>query len=372
MSAELSYSSQLTIDNEAVRIDWAPGMQSCLPHLWLRDNCHCNECRIEQTSEKRFILSDVTANLTPAKVELVDDVLFVEWPDGHQTRFDGRTLRAIGTQDSPEIRFWSAEFVPHSLDYDSFLNDDKAAIAGIDAFLAAGAIILTKAPTERGTLESLAQRLGPIREVLFDRIHDVAVDPAGYNVAHTALPLPPHNDFASYTWPPSVQALHMLENEAPGGRSIIVDGWSLLNALREERPAMFEILCRVPVPFREFDDNNETYAVEPLVRCDTDGNVTGFRFSNQLMQTMNPNQPACAEFYRAYHELCCRVGDVQRHARFRLRGGDILIVAAHRVLHGREAFEPVGRRHLQDAYFEFDNVRNMRTVLLRREVPEND
>lgn len=59
-------------------------------------------------------------------------------------------------------------------------------------------------------------------------------------------------------------------------------------------------------------------------------------------------------------------------ASFRLDGGDILIVAAHRVLHGREAFEAAGSRHLQDAYFELDNVRNHLVVLQRKGAHSND
>ena len=43
---------------------------------------------------------------------------------------------------------------------------------------------------------------------------------------------------------------------------------------------------------------------------------------------------------------------------FRLEGGHILLVSAHRVLHGRREFKQNGKRHLQDAYFEMDNVEN--------------
>ena len=49
-----------------------------------------------------------------------------------------------------------------------------------------------------GAME-LAPRLGPIREVLFERIHNVPMEGQVYNIAHTSLELPPHNDFASYT-----------------------------------------------------------------------------------------------------------------------------------------------------------------------------
>lgn len=372
MTSARQLTPTLETSAEAVVIDWGSGEPLELPHLWLRDNCDCEECRITQTSEKRFLLAGVPRNLAPANVELLDDRLFIEWPDGHRTRYDGEFLQSFSALESIEAQDWPHRYVPMYFDYSSFIDKDDVATQAIEEFLAMGAIVLANAPRERGTLEHLASRLGPIREVLFDRIHDVRVDPSGYNVAHTPLPLPPHNDFASYTWPPSVQALHMLTNEAEGGLSIIVDGWSLLTALRDEHPDMFKILCEMPVPFREFDDDTETYAVEPIVRCDTQGNITGFRFSNQLMQTIDPHVPHLADFYRAYHELCCRVADPRRYAKFRLNGGDILVVAAHRVLHGRDAFVPTGQRHLQDAYFEFDNVRNALTVLRRRRANHDD
>ena len=43
---------------------------------------------------------------------------------------------------------------------------------------------------------------------------------------------------------------------------------------------------------------------------------------------------------------------------FRLNGGEALVVASLRVLHAREPFIPNGKRHLQDAYFTYDNAAN--------------
>jgi gamma-butyrobetaine dioxygenase len=343
-----------------------------MSHLWLRDNCICDDCRIVQTDEKKFMVCSVPVDIEPQSVEIVDDCLHIVWPDGHISRYEGEYLRSLGQDVELTGARWPQNFVPHRYDYHSFLGDDNTAVAAIEEFITHGAIILSAAPTESGTLEQLAPRLGPMREVLFARIHDVAVDPSGYNVAHTPLPLPPHNDFASYTWPPSVQALHMLENETAGGESILVDGWEILTRLRDDYPDYFETLREMPVPFREFDDNTETYAVQPIIRCDTEGTITGLRFSNQLMQTIDPNDRRAASFYRAYHELCRRITDPAGQVSFRLHGGEILIVAAHRVLHGRQAFQPAGRRHLQDAYFEMDNVRNYLVVLRRKGGASNE
>ena len=179
-----------------------------------------------------------------------------------------------------------------------------------------------------------------------------------YNIAHTSLELPPHNDFASYTWPPSVQALHMLENECEGGKSIIVDGYAVLRDLRDDCSEYFDILSTFSVPFREFDEENETYANEPMIRLNSENEITGFRFSNQLMQMIDPQKKNVSSFYEAYHELCNRVNSEKYKSRFRLEAGHILLVHGHRILHGRDEFKPDGKRHLQDAYYEMDNIEN--------------
>lgn len=359
--------SAICTENSVV-VTWSCGSRSTLPNLWLRDNCGCNDCRISQTTEKRFFIADVPVDLIPSEVDIFDDTLHIAWPDGHRTTYAGEALRSGEARLGPMPGPWPKNYEPDRFTYRAFLGDDQVATAAISKFVENGVLILQAAPTTPGSLEELVPRFGPIREVLFARIHDVQVDPAGYNVAHTALPLPPHNDFASYTWPPSVQALHMLANETPGGESIVVDGWAVLRALREERPEFFEVLRTTAVPFREFDDENETFAIAPIVRCDTEGRIDGLRFSNQLMQAIDPNDPAAGRFYRAYHDLCRRVSDPRYRRIFRLGGGEILVVAAHRVLHGRQAFEANGRRHLQDAYFELDNVRNHLHVLRRKGV----
>ena len=342
------------------------GAETTLPYLWLRDNCHCMECRVAQTSEKKFHLVDVDPDLSPTSVLLESGELRLVWPDGHRSSFSLSFITSLIGSKSPVWRVWPDDFRPKAVDFEAFLKDDVAAAAAINDYLASGVLLLGNAPVEPGTLEFLAPRLGPIREVLFERIHNVEVDPKGYNVAHTALPLPPHNDFASYTWPPSVQALHMLANETEGGESVLVDGWQILEGLRREHPEYFAALCTMSVPFREFDDCNETYTEMPLVHCNTAGEIAGLRYSNQLMQPMDPAGPGVVEFYRAYHELSRRIMSGQARTSFRLEGGQILVVQAHRVLHGRHAFTPNARRHLQDAYYEQDNVRNHLVVLQRR------
>lgn len=358
--------TQATFDDVEVTLHWSDGQTLRLPHLWLRDNCPCGDCRVEQTSEKKFLISSVSAALRPESVEVVGSTLNIDWPGGHVSEFQSHALTP-GKTNPPhsDTEYWDRRFRPPRIGYEQFISDHGAAASAIRTFLRTGALVVTRMPPESGSVERLQPRLGPIREVPFGRLHEVKVDPEGYNVAHTALPLPPHNDFASLSWPPSIQALHMLVNECEGGESVIVDGWAVAEALRREHAGLFDVLCEVPVPFRMFSDREETQAANPLIRLDAAGNIAQLRYSNQLMQAVSPHAEKLHTFYQAYHELSSRLNADEAKAVFRLESGECLLVAGHRVLHARQAFEPTGRRHLQDAYFEHDCCRNHLIVIER-------
>ena len=351
-----------------LQVAWEDASAVRIPFLWLRHNCRCASCMVVQTGEKRLQISDVPANIAPAATAIDEeaDCLVLDWPHGHRSRYPGADLYRLLHPKTPPLRYWDGRFEPPRFDFDAFLDDDSAAAAAIADFLATGACVLTGGPTEPGSVERLCRRLGPIREVLFERIHNVELDPTGYNVAHTSEDVPPHNDMVSYCWPPSVQALHMLANDCAGGESGLVDGFAVLREFRAEQPAMFETLCAVPVPFRQFDANNETYATQPTIELDCNGELRLLRFSNQLMQAVPLAEPRLAEFYPAFRELARRVTDPKARARFRLAAGEVLLTAGHRVLHARTPITSEGRRHLQDAYFDHDNVRN-HLVLLGRQ-----
>ena len=357
---------RLITDDRSIKVICSAKIVLDLPYLWLRDNCSCGQCRVTAFQEKEFIVCDVESDIKPRHTELNKDNLTIVWPDNHITNYQLNEIFDLSESRHPEPKNWTERFKPEIFDWSSFLSDEICAKNAFRSFLELGAITIINAPKESNSLELIAPRLGPIREVLFDRIHNVSVKTHAYNIAHTSLAVPPHNDFASYTTPPTVQALHMLENQVEGGNSIIVDAWKLVEELKQDRPDYFALLCRFNVPFREFDDQNETYACEPIIRFDSRGKISSVRFSNQLVQTVNPKQRNVAEFYLAYHDLYRRITDPINHCKCRLHAGEILLLSAHRVLHGREAFFPNAVRHLQDAYFELDNIINKYFIMTEK------
>ena len=167
---------------DALSAVWSGGERTDLPYLWLRDNCGCGECCVEQTREKRFHLFRVPRDLRPSSRSSIegagseDEAISIAWPDGHL-----HTLPVERDPRPPE----PASFRPAATGMagssrgssiiSGFLASDRAAAEVIEEFLRTGVCVLVEAPTEPDSLEQLATRLGPIREVLFERIHNVMI-----------------------------------------------------------------------------------------------------------------------------------------------------------------------------------------------------
>ena len=77
MDFEINETSLRIISNDNSEYD--------LPHLWMRDNCPCNDCRVKETQEKRFMLNSVPVDLKPKKVEVNESHIHIIWPDDHET-----------------------------------------------------------------------------------------------------------------------------------------------------------------------------------------------------------------------------------------------------------------------------------------------
>jgi len=350
--------------SSAVQIEFASGDSTSVPLVWLRDNCPCEKCRITATGEHRFFLGSVAQ--IPDAVSLMVDlgVLRIEWSDGHASAYspaDFARLTHIADRHHAIAVTWPDDFAPQRFSRNDILGDIAVRVEFLRIAMRDGLVIVTDMPNESGECIRFLDALKiPIRETPFDRLHDVFFRADGYNVAHTDEALPPHNDFASYTWPPSGQLIHMLVNEVSGGEWVNVDGFKVLAQLWRTHPGAVRTLARVPVAFREHSDSAESWTRAPIVRIDERGSIVGIRFSNQLMQPMSPLDPDVEDFYEAYHLLARAVNDPANQIEFTAHAGTMQFVHGHRILHARRAFDGTsGARHLQDTYFDFDDVASL-------------
>ena len=138
-------------------IVWSDGAQTSFPYLWLRDNSACGECRVEQTTEKRFLLTSVPVDIAPASTACEDGTLRIIWPDGHASIYNDQQLRVFSDDDTEAWTTWNPGYVPQRVAYLDFLGDDATAASAIKEFVSSGAIILMNAPQEPNALESQAR-----------------------------------------------------------------------------------------------------------------------------------------------------------------------------------------------------------------------
>lgn len=340
-------------------------------YVWLRDNCWCASCRVRQTAERSLFTPGIPSDIAPVHAWLDDRcALQVEWNDGHRSTYAARWLvrhdygDRARTARRHEPRLWARGFDPPQFAYGDVIGSTEGQLAYLDALRDVGVAVVTGVPSRSGEVARFAETIGHVREVAFERIHNVVPDPDGYNVAHTALELKPHTDMPSYTWPPSVQLIHVLVNRASGGESVVVDGWKVLADLRRDDPDAFAVLTRVPVPYQMFSASEDTYAVAPMVELDTEDRVRTFRFSNQLAGPLDVPAADVEPFYAAYRRLGTMIDSQSYRVEFRTTDGDLITLHGHRVLHGRLPFDPAsGARHLQDVYMEWDDLMARRRVL---------
>ena len=348
-----------SITDSGVVVQFTGGSATFLPD-WLRDNCLCAECRIVQTDERRWQPWSQPAAPVVGTVDVVDGELWIVWATGHQSRYGSAEwdkIRITGSRGAWTARLWRTGYEIERFDHHQSIADQVTRRGMFEALRRDGAVVVTGSPTEPGTVIELLHSLGlTLRDSSLGLIFDVKLDPAGYNIAFTAEEVPPHNDNAQYTHPPSGQVLAMLVNEAEGGNSVVVDGWSVLDRLCREHPEAIDVLSRVEVGFRQYSTEADAFTRAPLVVRDRADRFVHLRFSNQLMQPLAFDDADLAAWYEAYRLLGAAIADTANHVSFRLNAGDTLFVNGYRVLHARTAYQPDGPRHLQDVYFEMDDV----------------
>jgi gamma-butyrobetaine dioxygenase len=347
-------------------------------YIWLRDNSWSGDARVQQTGERKQYTASIREDVAPLAAHFDPaEGLWVEWNDGHVATYGTAWLERHDYSEPARAarrhapRLWDASLgaLP-AFDHTSVTASTEGRLAYLDALRDYGAAVVRGVPSVEGEVERFAETIGHVREVAFDRVHDVQHDPTGYNVAHTPFELKPHTDLPSYSWPPSVQLLHFLVNQASGGESTLVDGWAVLEELRQQSPEHFRVLAETPVPYQLCSETEDTQASAPMIQLDAEGRVRTFRYSNQLALPLDVPFEQVEPFYAAYRTLGTLIDSDRFKLAFRTDDGDLLTVHSHRVLHGRLPFDPTsGARHLQDVYMEWDDLMAHRRVLRGEHLP---
>ena len=364
--------SAAAADN-AVRVTWDDGRVIAFDTLWLRDNCGCETCRHPMTHERTFDTSTLPESLGAATAAVSESgALRVVWDfDGHVSTYEARWLAryarppeagdaapAAGTKPGGELP---------SVDHVALGAGGGNLLPWLRMLRDSGIALLRGVPAEPRAVLNVARRISYPRPTNFGEFFDVESVPRPNSNAYTAMRVNPHTDLPNWAEPPGFQFLHCLENGVAGGESLFVDGFEVARALRRADAAAFELLTQTPLDFRFHDAESDIRTRAPAIATDGEGRLRTFRFNVSILDTLRLPPESMAPVYRAYRKLAVLVRDPAFETRVRLAAGDLVAFDNHRMLHGREAFDPsAGRRHLQGCYVDRDELLSRIRVLERR------
>lgn len=353
-----------------IELDHPSQRSSEFHYVWLRDNCGCTDCVHPDTLERTLVTAEIADDIAPQSADISDTELVVAWNDGHHSRYAMDWLKRHDYSHSRfqtdlaagEIKLWGSEIqnqIPE-YDYRALHDDDQQTLLNWCCDLRDyGLTIVRNAPLKEAEIERFAEFVAVVREVIYDRLHNVRATPGeynAYNVASTTLELKPHTDMPCYNNPPGVQMFHFLANETEGGESTAVDGFKVAEQLKQQDPEAYEILTKMPVFFQMDSARGDIASGNPLLTLDTDGKLKVFRFSNQLARPSNIPAEQMEAFYAAYKKIGRLIEAPENKVQFRLETGDIMVTNNLRVMHGRNAYSGAGQRHLQLSYMDMDDV----------------
>ncbi len=332
--------------------------------IWLRDNARDEGSRDVANDQRLFDVSELPEEVVIAAAEVVDGNLRVEFgPDGVVSTFEVDWLEAhrydgVDRSSSGAVPWLAAGLEPQRLAW-SRRDDPSARLATTVALVRDGLAIvdgLACGPDPTGpSIGDVAGIWGPIRETNYGEVFHVRAEADPVNLAYTPRALNVHTDNPYRRPVPGFQLLHCLVASEAGGVTVLVDGFSAAEALRDEDQGAFDLLAGHRVPFRWRGDGFDLRNRSAVIGVDDRGVVLAVNYNNRSAAPFDTPFEEMSGFYEAYRSFARLLHRPEMEYRFTLSPGECLVFDNERVLHGREG-ESDPERYLQGCYLDRDWV----------------
>ncbi|WP_251977912.1 TauD/TfdA family dioxygenase [Salinicola avicenniae] len=372
-------------DRHQLTLTWQDGRISRYHSVWLRENA-ADDTTVNPATRERILDLSCLADwptLTDARLETNGAVTLTFAPENRTLSFHPGWLRAHDYDNSPvhdaplvapQIWHGADRQEPATLDAAGWM-DKESDVADVDPLLEQaletlfrdGLVRLRGLPTQPGSLDNIARRIGPPRPTNFGHLFDVRAKPDPDSNAYTSIALPPHVDLPTREYQPGLQLLHCLENDTVGGDAVMMDGFAVAAALRERHPTHFATLTRVHWCYANTSRTSDHVWFDPMIKLDANGDFNEVRIADflrgPLMAPFDDIEPA----YAALMALQRLLREPEFALRFSYAPGDMVIFDNRRLLHARDAFDVSqgGSRWLQGCYLERDEARSRLRMLWR-------
>ncbi|RHY97440.1 hypothetical protein DYB37_005226 [Aphanomyces astaci] len=377
-------------NEEHIEITWADGHISPFHHIWLRDNCPCEQCRHPIAEERMHDTLSIPLSIKPSKVAINDKYLEVHWNDQlshtgqrqdvhvsryplsflHEHCYTRQTRLAKPKYDET---LWDTAAIKTNMPrtcYDTIMHaDDQGLLDWLDMLHAYGFALVDDVPPDG--LHDVSERVGPIRNTFWGPTWSVKSEPKPMNLSMTSHTLHPHTDFGWSEAPPGLQFLHCLAFQSPdavGGESTLVDGYAVAEWLRNKHPDAFDLLSNVSIPHVFSSQDLFFQHKAPILSVDpTTKAVRDVRFNQANRSPLHLPPPLVRPYYEALQLWTQATRADENLVHFRLKEGQLLVFNNRRLLHGRHGYNALRTwRHLKGCYMDLEDYKSRLTMLRRR------
>lgn len=344
--------------NNDLAIQFANDAHFTAPLIWFRyagGKESSTDQRLEEITQLSAdpVLKDFTFEATK---------LTLTWSDGSEHSFTSKELIiALGDkqQDSlPSKVSWRPDDLK-SLEDLFFKNiySTEGALNILKHFFMYGFVRLRNAGDDPDCVVKFVEACRSyVRETNYGKVFDVLVEPNATHLANSSRSLSAHSDNNYRYATPSVQVLHCLKNEAEGGYSTLVDGFTVAQRLNETNPDEFKTLCEVPVSYQYKDVDTFLYAEKPVIEV-MDGEVVGVHLNERTTSSFAVKPQYAHSFFKAYKTFCDMAYSQSMTYSFQWEPGDVLVFNNVRILHGRTGYQEIsGKRWLRGCYSDIDGL----------------
>ena len=377
--------------------------------VFLRDICTCSSCVDPSTSQKLFDTADIPRGLKVRECQtLPDGNIAVKWYNdipGFDDHTSTYSLDLLRKSYDARVRFQSVSVLPRKflwdsrrmvekrreVQYDDYINTKEGLHRTLNELERHGIVFLNSVPSDPTTIETIAHRIGPLRNTFYGSTWDVRSVPSAKNVAYTSQDLGFHMDLLYMANPPGLQILHSIKASRQGGESLFSDGFRALSKMdsNQLRPLFY-----YPVTYRYKNDGHWYQQTRPTIEGDIaelgrnvnprspfpslpDQRSYGEAVVNWSPPFQGPFEDDLDKPYAAGFKVSTLRSYIHSAKIFKdfieaedavyetkMEGGTCVIFDNRRVLHARKAFGGgAGERWLRGAYVDKDPFKSRLRVL---------
>lgn len=363
---------KLEVIPEGLRVTWDDAHVSLFHNIWLRHNCHCDDCGSSETGIRRLKITDIPEDLELTKATLENQIVSLFWmPEDHVTRYTAKWLRRYCyTTDSraqrrhkPTIWQSSADFQLPEFDYLEAVDNPSVHLSILEAVLEFGACRLRNIPKTAEETERVTSLLGLDKGSRL-RVYDLTLRPDVYDIGDTNRQLEPHTDegYRAYTGGISLLQTIIADSET-GGETILQDGLQAAKYMRENWPEDYRLLTTIPITHHRVDPAAKSGAGEgrwfitrsPVFNLNEDGEVVGVRIHDRALAPLDVEPEFVEPMYQALRRLYDYIYDSKNFITFLLESGDGLVYNNQRMIHGRTGFkDKIRERYMRSSTVDID------------------